>query len=94
MTPQQIINDVAHCYGITENELMHGDKHRRYAEPRHVAAYLLRNMLHLSFPAIARMFGKTHVTIIYSVNKVHDWVGMPFLNPEAVNCINKLNHNQ
>lgn len=93
MTPQQIINDVAHYYGITPDELIHGDRHRAFADPRHVAAYCLYAMLGLCYSTIGRMLGgRCHATIFYAVRKVDGWVNMPRLNPRAVNCINHINH--
>lgn len=93
MTPQQIINDVARYYGITPDELIHGDRHRAFTDPRHVAAYCLHDRLGLCYSSIGRMLGgKRHATIIYAVRKVDDWVNMPRLNPRAVNCINCINH--
>lgn len=93
MTPQQIINDVAHFYGITPDELIHGDRHRAYADPRHIAAYCLHDRLGLCYTTIGRMLGgRCHATIIYAVNKVGSWVRFPQLNPRAVNCINHINN--
>lgn len=91
MTAQQIINDVAGYYGITPGQLIHGDKHRKYSEPRHVAAYMMRTDLKMVFRAIGELLGdKKYSTIMYSVRKVNDWVNMPRLNPDAVKCINQL----
>lgn len=90
MTAQQIINDVAGYYGITPDELIHGDKHRVYAEPRQVASYLIRHVLKLTYMAIGDIFSKKCQTIMYSVWKVEDWVREPVLNRYAVNCINTL----
>ena len=70
MTAQQIINDVAHYYGITPGQLIHGDKHRIYADPRHVAAYCLHVRLGLGYSTIGRMLGgKCHATIIYAATR-------------------------
>jgi len=91
MTAQQIINDVALYYGITPGQLIHGDKHRIYADPRHVAAYCLHVRLGLGYGTIGRMLGgKSHATIIYAVNKVGGWVRLPQLNRRAVGFITKL----
>lgn len=91
MTAQQIINDVARYYGITPDELVHGDKHRIYADPRHVAAYCLHVRLGLCYSTIGRMLGgKRHATIIYAVNKVGSWMQFPQLNRRAVGFITKL----
>jgi chromosomal replication initiator protein len=91
MTAQQIINDVAHYYGITPGQLIHGDKHRIYADPRHVAAYCLHVRLGLGYSTIGRMLGgKCHATIIYAVNKVGDWMRLPQLNRNAAAFVSKL----
>ena len=85
MTPQQIINDVARYYGITSDQLIHGDRHRKFSDPRHVAAYCLRVNLRMSYATIGSMLGgKCHATIMYSVNKVSGWMSLPRLNPAAI----------
>lgn len=91
MTPQQIINDVARYYGITPDELIQGDRHRAFADPRHVAAYCLRVRLGLSYSIIGRMLGdRCHSTIIYACHKVGGWVRLPQLNRNAAAFISKL----
>jgi chromosomal replication initiator protein len=91
MTAQQIINEVSRYYGITPDELIHGDRHRAFADPRHVAAYCLHVRLGLCYSTIGRMLGgKCHATIIYAVNKVGSWVRLPQLNPGAAAFITKL----
>lgn len=90
MTPQQIINDVASFYGITPGDLINGDRHRIYADPRHIAAYCMHVRLGMDYSAIGRLFGKRHATIIYAVGKVGAWVQYPQLNPGAVRLIKKL----
>lgn len=91
MAPQQIINDVARYYGITPDELIYGDRHRAFADPRHVAAYCLHVRLGLSYSTIGRMLGgKRHATIIYACHKVGSWVRLPQLNRHAVGFITKL----
>lgn len=94
MTAQQIINEVAGSYGITPDQLIHGDKHRVFCDPRHVAAYLLHVRLGLGYSTIRRMLGyKQHGTIIYACNKVADWLTMPRQYSDAVKCINQINRN-
>lgn len=87
---QQIINDVALHYGITPGQLIHGDKHRVFAEPRHVAAYCLHVNLGLNYSAIGRIFGKRHATIIYAVRKVCDWMQLHQFGIEEEAFITKL----
>lgn len=91
MTAQQIINDVADHYGITTDQLIHGDKHRMFADPRHIAAYCLRVKFGLKYKVIGDMLGgKHHAAIIYAVRKVGSWMQFPQLNPDAVNYINQI----
>src|SRR3989344_7206483 len=42
------------------------------AKPRQVAMYLLRDLVHLSFPSIGRLFGLDHTTVLYSFEKITD----------------------
>lgn len=91
MTAQQIINDVANYYGITPRQLVNGDRHRIYADPRHVAAYCLHVRLGMGYSAIGRVLGgKRHGTIRYAVNKVGDWMRLPQLNRNAAAFVSKL----
>ena len=90
MTPQQIINDVARYYGITPDKLIRGDRHRAFADPRHVAAYCLHVRLGLGYSTIGRMLGKRPATITYAVNKVGDWMRLPQINHKAVSCVFKI----
>ena len=91
MTPNEIISAVARHCGITPDQLVHGDRHRVYTDPRHIAAYCLHVGLGLEYSAIGRMLGgKSHGTIIYAVDKVAAWMRLPQLNPETVSFINTL----
>lgn len=69
-TPQEIIRFVAHHYGIKVADLKGRDNRRSVAFPRQVAMYLLREVLNLSYPEIARLFGKHHTTVLYSVEQI------------------------
>lgn len=83
-----IIEMVANYYNVTEHNLKCSSRERKYADPRHVAAYCLRQMLGISFPKIGKILGdRTHRTIIYAVDKVKDWRDNPKLNDEANKCI-------
>lgn len=90
MTPEQIINDVADHYGITPLQLIHGDRHHVYTDPRHVAAYCLHVRLGMGYSTIGRMFGKRHATIIYAVDKVASWLKYHQLNRKTATFISKL----
>lgn len=70
VTPADIIRFTAHHYGIKVADIKGRDNRRSVAFPRQVAMYLLREVLELSFPEIAKLFAKHHSTVMYSVDAV------------------------
>ena len=95
MTAQQIINDVAVFYGITPDQLIHGDRCRRFSEPRHVAAYLMRSVLKMTFSTIGdTLGGRRYSTVMHSVRLAGGWVKIPVLNRKAATIINELTTNR
>ena len=70
VTPAEVIRFVAHHYGVKVADLKGRDNRRSVAFPRQVAAYLLREVLDLSFPEIGKLLGKHHSTIIYSFDTI------------------------
>ena len=69
-TPPDIIRFVAHHYGVKVADLRGRDNRRSVAFPRQVAMYLIREVLDLSYPDIAKLFGKHHSTVMYSVDTI------------------------
>lgn len=65
---------VARTLGVGVAELRSGGLHHPLVHARHVAMWLVRNVLGLSYPATARSFGwKDHTTIMSACRKVeHD----------------------
>ncbi len=74
LTQKQVVEKTATYFNVTSHEIMSARREKSISEPRQIAMYLLRNELHLSFPAIAKAVGrKDHTTAIHSVNKIeHD----------------------
>jgi chromosomal replication initiator protein len=70
VTPADIIRFVAHHYGVKVADLKGRDNRRSVAFPRHVAIYLIREILGLSFPEIGKLFAKHHSTVMYSVETI------------------------
>lgn len=71
VTADLIIRHVCRYYGIEEDALKGQQKSRGVAEPRQIAMYLTRKLLHLSFPAIGKVFGgRDHGTVHHAVKKV------------------------
>ena len=70
-SPKQVIEVVAKYHDASFNDLIGPRRDKDIVWPRQVAMYLMRNKLHLSFPKIARQFGKKdHTTAIYGVDKI------------------------
>ncbi len=71
VTAKQIVEKTAKYFDITARDITSARRDKFIAEPRQIAMYLLRNELHMSFPAIARELGKKdHTTAIHSVEKI------------------------
>ncbi len=73
LTDKHIVDKTAKYFNITTHELTSARREKAISEPRQIAMYLLRQELHLSFPAIAKAVGrKDHTTAMHSVQKVED----------------------
>ena len=70
VTPAEVVRFVAHHYGIKVADLKGRDNRRSVAFPRQVAMYLIRELLSLSYPEIAKLFSKHHSTVMYSVETI------------------------
>ena len=71
ITASQIIRAVADFYEITPSELFNRSRKKSVVEPRQVVAFLLRDLLDMSYPDIGEKLGKRdHTTAIYSCGKI------------------------
>jgi chromosomal replication initiator protein len=71
ITSNQIIKVVADFYEITPYDLISRSRKKSVVEPRQVVAFLLRNLLDMSYPDIGERLGKRdHTTAIYSHEKI------------------------
>ena len=69
--PQQIMNTIAHEYGISMDELISQSRSQRVAFPRQIAMYMLREESELSLPKIGELLGgRDHTTIMYGHEKI------------------------
>jgi len=64
--PNRIIEAVCAAWRVKEEQLLSKSRKARVARARQVAGYLLRQHTALSFPAIGRILGRDHSTIIHS----------------------------
>ena len=61
---------VCHHFHVRSTDLTSKDRHRTIALARHVAMYLGKQRLGVSFPELGRAFGKDHTTVMSAVRKV------------------------
>lgn len=73
LTPEKIKKAVADYYGIDVDVLNSSKRSRDVSYPRHIAIYLIRNKLGLSYPAIGKIFGgKDHTSIMHSCEVISE----------------------
>lgn len=71
--PDQIINTVAHTYGVPIEQMMGRGRSRQVARPRQIAMYLLREETKISLPQIGEALGgRDHTTVMYGCSKIAD----------------------
>jgi chromosomal replication initiator protein len=62
---------VCHHFKLRSDDLLSQDRHKSIAFARHVAMYLCKQRLRVSFPEIGRAFGnRDHTTVMAAVKKV------------------------
>jgi len=57
-------------YGLTVEDLKSRKRTSNIASARHVAIYMIKKLTDRSLPAIGRVFGRDHTTIINSIDAV------------------------
>jgi chromosomal replication initiator protein len=71
LNEQKIINVVADYYNLTASQLTGKIRTGQIALARHIAMYLIRDMLDVSLKKIGDMFGgKDHTTVMSAIQKV------------------------
>ena len=67
---ERIISAVSKKYGVPVEDIKSKKKTDNIANARHVAIYIIKKLLNLSYPSIGQIFGRDHSTVISSMNKV------------------------
>jgi chromosomal replication initiator protein len=67
---ERIITAVSKKYGVPVEDIKSKKKTDNIANARHVAIYIIKKLLNLSYPSIGQIFGRDHSTVISSMNKV------------------------
>ena len=71
LTPAAMLEVIASYFGFTVEALCSKSRQRPLVAARQVGMYVFREVTDLSYPAIAREFGKQdHTTVIHAVDKV------------------------
>jgi chromosomal replication initiator protein len=71
ITGNQVIKAVADFYELSTAELINRSRKKSVVEPRQIAAFLLRDLLGMSYPDIGEKLGKRdHTTAIYACGKI------------------------
>lgn len=85
VSPKMIVDKTARHFQVSVADMCSPRRDKHITLPRHIAMYLLRSELHLSFPRIAQELGrKDHTTAIHSVHKIEKAVKLDFMIREQV----------
>jgi chromosomal replication initiator protein len=76
VTPRHLLETIATFYDITLEQIMGKSRERRFAFPRQIAMYLLREEIKCSFPAIGdHIGGRDHTTAMHACQKIAELHG-------------------
>ncbi len=67
--PMAVIESVSAAYAVDQKNLTTRCQSPIYSEPRHAAMFILWKVSRLSYPAVARIFGYHHTTVLYAVRQ-------------------------
>ncbi len=71
ITSESIISTVSEHFGISVSEICGKKRQNHLVYPRHMAMYVLRDQLGMSYPDIGKaMGGKDHTTVMHAVDKI------------------------
>jgi chromosomal replication initiator protein len=71
LTPDHILDEVAHHFGIALSALQGPNRSKAVARPRQIAMYLIREETGVSLPRIGAMLGgRDHSTVLYGCERI------------------------
>jgi chromosomal replication initiator protein len=71
VTVEKIINEVAHVYSVSPEEMRSQKRSAQISTARQMAIFIVHKITGLSYSAIGQEFGgRDHSTIVYAINKV------------------------
>lgn len=69
MTPEQIIEAVSDVTGVSPQGLKGPSRGFVFSRPRHLAFFLMRDLLGLGSKHIGRAMDRDHTTVVYGVGR-------------------------
>jgi chromosomal replication initiator protein len=76
ITAERILDATSTMFGLSIDELLSSSRTRPLVNARQIAMYVCREVTDLSFPQIAKAFGKSdHTTVIHAVQKIEKLMG-------------------
>jgi chromosomal replication initiator protein len=70
--PQNVIEAISQYYNISTKELIEKGRKKEIAYARHIAMYLMRSELSVSYPSIGAQFGgRDHTTALHAYEKIN-----------------------
>ena len=70
ITIEEIQNKICHHYQVTMAQLLSPERTQSIVTPRQLAMYISKKYTNKSLPEVAKMFDKTHATIIHGVKTI------------------------
>lgn len=89
VTVDKIFATIEKNYGITKEEILGEKRSKEIVNARQISAYLIRNITEMSLPNIAKIYGKDHATILYSINQVEKKIRMDAIFEQEVKNLKK-----
>ena len=71
-TVERIISKVAASYGLTAADIKSSKRTKDIAYARHICIYIIRTITDMSLPAIGRIFGRDHSTVMASIQVIEN----------------------
>jgi chromosomal replication initiator protein len=69
---REVLSAVANHYSIKQNAITGIRRQKKIALARHVAMFLLKDMIQLSYSEIGQLFSnRDHTSVIHGVNKIN-----------------------
>ncbi len=91
VTIDKILTMVSQKYGITVEDIKSRKRTSNVASARHISVYIIKKLTDRSLPAIGRVFGRDHTTIINSIETVEKRMNTePSFDAEIKDLINRI----